>query len=98
MSKERKNELDKEIYINSIIDKCKKLGFEVPIGYLKKYVYLLPFGLKNNLSIDFTFTTPLTLDIENGHIDIPLRKIESPEDLENLFNAICPEKYRLPFD
>lgn len=76
---------------DAIIQKAKGLAFKLYGGY---YIFDLPFGNE----------TRLLFDLEN-HIlivkcfvsYIPIRKIESPEDLENLFNAICPEKYRLPF-
>ena len=76
----------------AIIQKAKDLGFQQDTMNFNKYNYNLPFGLKNNLSIDFRFENHITLDIENQSFIVEIRKIESPEDLENLFNAICPEK------
>ena len=59
-------------------------------------VYKLPLGLKTELWLDMSIENP-DISLWNGRIDIPIRKIESPEDLQLLFDAICPEKYRLPF-
>jgi len=81
-----------------IKEKAIELGFKSDTSYLTKYSYSLPFGLKNYLTINFLYTNPIVLDIENDSDIIEIRPIESPEDLENLLNAICPEKYRLPFD
>lgn len=77
----------------AIIQKAKDLGFEIVSYATLKYD--LPLGLGNRLDFD---QSDLELGIvSKGHAYVPIRKIESPKDLENLFNAICPEKYRLPF-
>ena len=77
---------------DAIVKKCVELGFE---EVYKGFNYDLPLGYKNNLYF-------CTDDLELGIIQetrgyVTIRKIDSPEDLETLFNAICPEKYRLPF-
>lgn len=78
---------------DAIIQKAKDLGFEnVSFATLK---YELPLGLGNRLDFD---QSDLELGVvSKGHAYVAIRKIESAEDLEMLFNAICPEKYRLPF-
>jgi len=85
----------KETELQQIIQKCKDLCF-----YEEEenacFEYSLPFGINSK------FTILLDIDIFKAvlwkhNTFITIRKIESPEDLENLFNAICPEKYRLPF-
>lgn len=82
----------------SIIQKAIELGFLYQIDN-KLCVYRLPFGNSNELWVD---VSEEIADISIGNIDdfeySIIRKIESPEDLEMLFNAICPEKYRLPFN
>lgn len=75
----------------AIIKKLEDWNFQKVNG---GYSYNLPFGLNNQLFVD-------EFDLEIGIIHfgyMPIRHIKSPEDLENLFNAICPEKYRLPFN
>jgi len=94
MSKKKETENLKE----SIFKKSIDLGFLKDNDFIKKVEYQMPFGAKNKLSIDFNYGTHLTLDVECDSQIVEIRQIEYPEDLENLFNAICPEKYRLPFD
>lgn len=81
----------------AIIKKAKGLGFYQTRKYFTEgYCYDLPIGLKTQL-----FWAEHTSKLYLGEIKrvrmIPIRKIESPEDLKLLFDAICPEKYRLPF-
>jgi len=89
----------KETEIDQIIQKCKDLNFEHQSGSWFKYD--LPFGNDTRFYID-TENLIVTIDTystwHQDNIETPIRKIESPEDLEILFNAICPEKYRLPFN
>jgi len=84
MSKKKETEIDK----NPILEKAIELGFEKEKDCSKKINFQLPFGLSNYLSLNFKYDNHLTLDIENFSHIIEIRKIESPEDLENLFNAI----------
>ncbi len=81
---------------DAIVKKAHKLKFVSEMPTANILVYKLPLGLNTELWLDLSLDIP-DVSIWNGRIDIPIRKIESPEDLENLFNAICPEKYRLPF-
>jgi len=92
--KETESELKEQIRI-----KCIELGFTNSGPAKNVYEYDLPFGE----------STEIWVDLSEGNCDasiwslelgeyIPIRKIESTEDLENFFNAICPEKYRLPFN
>jgi len=57
----------------------------------------LPFGLNSSFIVNFKYGY-FWICFYRNFSTMPIRKIESPEDLENLFNAICPEKYRLPFN
>ncbi len=75
----------------AIIKKLKVWNFEEVIS---GYTFDLPFGLKNKVFFD---TSDMEFGIVMGISYTSIRQIESPEDLENLFNAICPQKYRLPF-
>lgn len=75
----------------AIIKKLEGWNFEEVIS---GYTFDLPFGLKNKIFFD---TSDMEFGILMGICYTSIRKIESEEDLENLFNAICPEKYRLPF-
>jgi len=77
----------------SMILKLKELGFKIK-GNGPFWEYELPLGRNTDLLFD-TDDNELGIKILTY---VPIRKIESPEDLEMLFNAICPEKYRLPFD
>ena len=84
---------------DAIVKKCVELKFERVSD--EWFRYELPFG--NNtalfLGLENLNATIDTKDYFNDcAIETPIRKIDSPEDLETLFNAICPEKYRLPFD
>lgn len=81
----------------AIFQKCKDLGFlETKKYFTQGYCYDLPIGLNTQL-----FLASHTNKLYLSHIErirmIPIRKIESTEDLENLFNAICPKNiaYRL---
>lgn len=58
------------------------------------YVYDLPLGLKNRLSFE---EGDLELGIIMADHYVSIRKVESPEDLEMLFDAIVPVKFRLPW-
>lgn len=83
---------------DAIIKKCVELGFERPSDEWFKYE--LPFGSNTTLFVGlekFVVTIDTKDYFNDCAIETPIRIIESPEDLENLFNAICPEKYRLPF-
>lgn len=96
MNKKKENqepELKDLIFIKAI-----DLGFVKSMDSAFMLEYSLPFGLSEYLSISFKYNGHITLDIENSEYILEIRKIESPEDLELLFNAICPEKYRLPFN
>ena len=88
----------KESEKEKIIQKCIELGFNNSDVAPNIYEYSLPFGLKNDIWVDLSEGY---CDISIWSADmgdyIPIRKIESAEDLELLFNAICTEKYRLPF-
>lgn len=80
----------------AIFDKAAKLKFE--INDYDKHVFKLPLGLKTQLSIDYDYSKyKVMFQIEDEFDIINIRTIESPEDLEMLFNAICPEKHMLPF-
>jgi len=81
----------------AILKKAKDLKFVSEMPTANILVYKLPLGLNTELWLDMSIDVP-DVSIWNGKIDIVIRKIESPDDLENLFNAICPEKYRLPFN
>jgi len=83
------NQQEKE----AIIQKLKELGFQIQFNGPFWY-YQLPLGRETVLVFD---SDDLEIGIRLKDYS-PIRKIESPEDLENLFNAICPEKYRLPFN
>jgi len=85
MSKKKETEI--ENFKESIFKKAIDLGFINDIDYKNKLNYILPFGLHNFIGIDFNWGEHLTLDIENESQILEIRKIESPEDLENLFNA-----------
>lgn len=77
----------------AIIKKLYDLNFEKQIF---GYTYELPLGKKNRLFFEIEDMEIGIISDTGGYIEI--RKVESPEDLENIFNAICPEKYRLPFN
>lgn len=80
----------------AIFDKAVKLKFE--INDYDKHIFKLPFGLKTQISIDYDYSkSHVMMQIEDKFDIINIRAIESPEDLEILLNAICPEKFRLPF-
>ena len=82
---------------DAIVKKCVELGFESD-GILDILEYKMPFGNKTELWFDFSEDNcDLLIWSDDVKDHIPIRKIDSPEDLETLFNAICPEKYRLPF-
>lgn len=83
----------------AIIKKCLELGFTTSYVSPNIYEYDLPFGESTEIWVDLSIDQ---CDISIWAVElgeyIPIRKIDSPDDLENLFNAICPEKYRLPFN
>jgi hypothetical protein len=92
----KKKETDREILIKNISKKAFELGFKSEMPTANILVYKLPLGFNTELWLDLSIDNP-DISLWNGNI-IEIRKIESPEDLEMLFNAICPEKYRLPFE
>lgn len=83
----------------AIIDKAVELGFKNEDSVTSILEYKLPLGNKTELWFDYSYKNYDVL-IWSKELEryIPIRKVESPEDLEILFNAICPEKFRLPFD
>ena len=88
----------KEEEKQAIIDTAIELGFEEVFDTL--YVFKLPLGNDSTLLLhtEVPFLEISKYNVwHQDDIETPIRKIESPEDLELLFNAICPEKYRLPF-
>jgi len=92
MSKKKEAELKK--FKESITEKLKELGFE-NLNNSSYWQFELPLGNETVLMFDFD---EYVISIAIPFVKlINIRKIESPDDLENLFNAICPEKYRLPF-
>jgi len=93
----KKKETERETLIKNISKKAFEFGFKSEMPTANILVYKLPLGLNTELWLDLSTNIP-DVSLWNGRIDIMIRKIESPEDLENLFNAICPEKYRLPFN
>lgn len=79
----------------AIIQKAKDLGFNNLAGS-QYFEYELPLGLSNSLVLDIDNLTIGIAVMFKSFVEI--RKIESPEDLQLLFDAICPEKFRLPFN
>ena len=73
----------------AIIQKCIELGFINSDVSPNIYEYDLPFGESTEIWIDLSIDQ---CDISIWSVElgeyIPIRQIESPEDLENLFNAI----------
>ncbi len=68
---------------------AERVEFELTLGFNSKII----------ISSDLVFKI-LQIDVFEDQNDIKMvkiRKIESVSDFELLFNAICPEKYRLPF-
>lgn len=59
-------------------------SYDLPFGYGSSFIVLFEDGI---FWACFYFFYGIS----------KIRKIESPEDLQLLFDAICPEKYRLPF-
>jgi len=92
MSKKKETEI--VIFGKNISKKAKELGFKEIKG-TTFFEYDLPFGENTSLIYDSS-DLKISICIMFEKL-INIRKIESPEDLEMLFNAICPEKYRLPF-
>ena len=78
-----------------IIERAKELGFKQDSKYL--YKKDLPYGLKNYIGI-IIMPDHVCVTLGNKIYEQPLRQVESLEDFELLYNAILPEKYRLPFN
>lgn len=84
----------------------KKQVFKRAIGlgfkeFAERVEFDLPLGLNSKIIInsDLVFKI-LQIDVFEDQNDIKMvkiRKIESVEDFELLFNAICPEKFMLSF-
>lgn len=86
--------LKKQIFKRAI-----ELGFKKIAEIVE---YDLPLGLNSKISISpelyFVILQSTVFDDEQNEFDfVKIRKIESVQDFELLFNAICPEKFRLPF-
>jgi hypothetical protein len=80
----------------AILDKAVELKWKQKNGILVSgYSYDLPLGRNTKLFLDIG---TLEISITDPEDVVFMRKIESPEDLETLFDAICPPKFRLPFD
>ena len=78
-----------------IINRAKELGFIEDSKNL--YKKDLPYGLKNYITILINHEDTLWC-IGNHVYTVVVKEVESLEDFELLYNAILPEKYRLPFD
>ena len=79
---------------DAIVKKLEDLNFD-NLANSNYWQYELPLGNQTALMFDFD---DYVISIAIPFVKlINIRKIDSPEDLETLFNAICPEKYRLPF-
>jgi hypothetical protein len=78
-----------------IIERAKELGFKEQYTY---YFKNLPFGINTDVFLTKGKGDKLILCIDNPSGHLPMREVESLEDFEILYNAILPEKYRLPFD
>lgn len=85
--------LKKQVFKRAI-----ELGFK---EFAERVEFDLPLGFNSKIIInsDLVFKI-LQIDVFDDQNDIKMvkvRKVESVKDFELLFNAICPEKYRLPF-
>jgi hypothetical protein len=80
-----------------IINRAKELGFEQQGEFW--YKKWLPLGWNNEIVIEVRSKGNLLIKVRQHYtsIIVPIREVESLEDFELLYNAILPEKYRLPF-
>jgi hypothetical protein len=84
----------KDNQTNPISEKAKQLGFvEHETGNFK---YDLPFG-ESTVLLWNSHNSKMAI-YKKGHAEmVNIRIVNSPEEFEELFNGIVPEKYVLPF-